>query len=82
MFVDLLTTKHIQRIGVSIAFFACLFVSLFVFVLFCFVSFLVVGSASMLFVGSYYCNTIVLISELGPPPIRKEGQKQATDTLL
>ena len=40
----------------------------------------------MLFVGSYYCNAIVLISELGlstsPAPIRKEGQKQATDSLL
>ena len=64
-----------------------LLVCLFVFVWFCFVfSFLVVGSASMLFVGSYYCNAIVLISELGlstsPAPIRKEGQKQATDSLL
>ena len=40
----------------------------------------------MLFVGSYYCNAIVLISELGlstsPTPKRKEGQNQATDTLL
>ena len=88
MFVDLLTTKQIQCIGVSFAFFACLFVCLFLFcfVLFCFFNFLVVGSASMLFVGSYYCNAIVLISELGlstsPAPIRKEGQKQATDSLL
>ena len=87
MFVDLLTTKQIQCIGVSFAFFVCLFVC-FCFVLYCFVffNFLVVGSASMLFVGSYYCNAIVLISELGlstsPAPIRKEGQKQATDSLL
>jgi hypothetical protein len=39
MFVDLLTTKQIQCIGISFAFFACLFVCLFVFVLFCFVLF-------------------------------------------
>ena len=30
----------------------------------------------MLFVGSYYCNAIVLISELGlPPPDKKRGLK-------
>ena len=55
-----------------------LLVCLFVFVWFCFVfSFLVVGSASMLFVGSYYCNAIVLISELGltPPSVKKRGSK-------
>ena len=80
MFVDLLTTKQIQCIGVSFAFFACLFVCLFLFcfVLFCFFNFLVVGSASMLFVGSYYCNAIVLISELGlshPTPDKKRGSK-------
>ena len=42
MFVDLLTTKQIQCIGVSFAFFACLFVCLFVFVLFCIVLFFLI----------------------------------------